>query len=502
MNRAAAPLIAAALTSLAALAGCTLGTPERVGGEPAADTRALTMLDPFSNGQEVTLFVNEVSRLSDGTLRIRVLPAGHDGADYEAATIHDVQEGRADLAFAASRAWDEFGAPSLRALGAPFLVDSYPLQERVLTSELVETMLEELQPSGLVGIGILPGPIRRPLGVADALAAPSDFQGMAIGTQQSRVADATLRALGARPQRLPADVSTLAGLAGIEHQVAAIESARLDAEGSHLMTNVNLWPRPIVVFASAPAHSRLSGDQRQILRTAAANVAAEMVAADRVLEAETGANLCRKGHTTFDTATSQQLQALHRAVEPVYNELERDPGTRTAIEAIKLLKQQLEEPPTEIKNCTPAPDALSDDATTEIDGVWTMETDRRAAYPEYQDENWGHWIYVFDRGRFAFTQENETACTWGYGTYAVHGNRMSWTFEDGGGIAPNNATNRPGEYFVFDFSAYRDTLTVTPVEGEISPVNFRDKPWRLLSHAASPESFSKRCPPPAAALDG
>lgn len=499
MSRATALLIAAALTGLASLAGCALGDSERVGGEPAADTRVLTMLEPLGQ-EEVTLLVNEVSRLSDGTLRIRVIPAGHDGADYEAATIRDVQEGRADLAFAASRAWDEFGAPSLRALGAPFLVDSYPLQERVLASGLVQTMLQELQPSGLVGIGILPGPIRRPLGVADTLAAPGDFQGMAIGTQQSHVADATLRALGARPQRLPVDVSTLAGLAGIELQVAAIDSGRLDADGSHLMTNVNLWPRPIVVFASAPAYGRLSGDQRQILRTAAANVVAEKVAADRGLEEETGANLCRKGRTTFDAATSQQLRALQRAVEPVYNELERDPGTRTAIEAIKLLKQQLAEPPTEIKNCTPASNTLGDDAATEIDGVWTMDTD--AAYPDIQDENWGHWIYMFDRGRFAITQENETACTWGYGTYAVHGNRMSWTFENGGGIAPNNAMNRPGEYFVFDFSAYRDTLTLTPVEGEISPLNFRAKPWRRLSHTASPESFSKRCPPPAAALDG
>jgi hypothetical protein len=51
-------------------------------------------------------------------------------------------------------------------------------------------------------------------------------------------------------------------------------------------------------------------------------------------------------------------------------------------------------------------------------------------------------------------------------------------------------------------SAYRDTLTVTPVKGEISPVNFRAKPWRRLSTTPSERFFSKRCPPPAAALAG
>ena len=502
MPRVAALRVAVALTVSVALAGCSIGDAERVGGERAADVRVLTMLDPISNRQELTQFANEVSRLSGGTLEIRFVTAGHDGADYEAATIRDVQDGRADLAFAGSRAWDEFGARRLRALGAPFLIDSYPLQEAVLTSGLVESMLEELEPLGLVGIGILPGPIRRPLGVANTLATPSGFRGLTIGTQQSGVADATLRALGAHPQRLPADVTSLVGLEGIEHSVTAIEVGRLDADGARLMTNVNLWPRPLVVFAGAAAYQELSADQHQILHDAAANAVSEKLAVERDLEAEAGRNLCRTNRITFESATPEQLEALRRVVEPVYRELERDPGTRAAIEAIEQLKQQLAEPPTQITNCQAAANASTSVAATEIDGVWAMDTDRRAAAPDYLDENWGHWIYVFDRGRFAITQENETACTWGYGTYAVDGNRMSWTFEDGGGIAPNNAMNRPGEYFVFDFSAYRDSLTVTPVDGEISPLNFRAEPWRQLSDTASREHFSENCPPPAAALHG
>ena len=137
---------------------------------------------------------------------------------------------------------------------------------------------------------------------------------------------------------------------------------------------------------------------------------------------------------------------------------------------------------------------------TEIDGVWTMDTVRDDAPPDYLDENWGHWVFVFSRGRFVITQENETSCTWGYGAYAVNGNRMSWTFLDGGGIAPNNATNRPGEYFVYDFSTYRDTITLSPVEGEVSPFNFSVHPWRLLTASPTYDHLSTRCPPPAQAL--
>ena len=491
-------LIAAALAS-ASFTSCLGGGSERVGGEPPTETRVLTMLDPFSNRQELTEFVSEVSRLSHGALQIRIVQAGHEGPDFEAATIRDMRHGRADLAFAASRAWDEFGARSLRALSAPFLIDSYRLQERVLTSDFVGSMLDELRPLGLAGIGILPGSIRRPLGVAHRLAAPGDFRGLTIGTQQSRVADATLRALGARPRRLPAGVSSLAGLDGIEHRVAAIESDRLDAEGSHLMTNVDLWPRPLVVFASARSYSRLTSDQRRILRAAAANAVPKKIAAERGLEAETSANICRKGRARFGSATAAELAALRRAVAPVYRKLERDAGTRTVIDGIKRLKQQVGGPPAEVPKCERAASPTSA-AETEIDGVWRMDTERSAARPDYLAENWGRWIYVFDRGRFAITQENQQACTWGYGTFAVDGNRMSWTFTDGGGLAPNNAQNKPGEFFVFDFSAYRDTLTVTPVKGEESPLPFRAKPWRRLSDTPSQRYFSKRCPPPGVAL--
>jgi TRAP-type C4-dicarboxylate transport system substrate-binding protein len=498
MTRAAL-LVSAAVTAAISLTGCPLGGSERVGDEPSPETRVLTMLDPFSNGAELTAFVEEVTRLSDGALEIRVVRGNYDGANFEADAIRDMQNGRADLAFAGSRAWDEFGARSLRALSAPLLIDSYRLQGRVLTSEIVKPMLDELRPLGLVGIGILPGNMRRPLGVAQALAAPADFRQLTIGTQQSRVAGATLRALGARPRRFPADVPSLEAVDGIENSVSAIEGGRLDVDGSHLMTNVALWPRPLVIFAGERTYSRLTSGQRRVLRTAAANVVPKKIESDRFLEVETSGNICRKGRATFDSASSSELQALRRAVEPVYRELERERGTRAAIEAIEGLKQQTGEPPSELPECERA-EAPAAHTATEIDGAWRMDTDRSAARPEYLEENWGRWIYVFDRGRFAITQENPDACTWGYGTFDVDGNRMTWTFTDGGGIAPNEAMNKPGEFFVFDFSAYRDTLKVTPVKGEISPRNFRDKPWRRLSDTPSRRHFSSRCPPPATAL--
>jgi TRAP-type C4-dicarboxylate transport system substrate-binding protein len=495
-------LLASAIAAAVSLAGCLGGGSERVGGEQSTDARVLTILDPFSNGQEVAAFDNEVARLSHGALRIRVVDGNYQGADFEAAAIRDMRDGRADLAFAGSRAWDEFGATSLRALGAPLMIDSYRLEKRVLQSDVVGPMLEELRPLGLVGIGILPGPLRRPFGISHPLAVPRDFKGLTIGTQQSSVADATLRALGASPRRLPADASGLTGVDGIERQVGAIESDRLDVRGSHVMTNVVLWPRPLVLFANERSYGELTSDQRSILRQAAANLVSKSTTTQEQFDAETSANLCRKGNATFDSATSGELRALRSAVEPVYRQLRSDRPTADALDSIERLKRQLDARPTDLPSCKRAAAERSTAAATKIDGVWRMDTDESASRPEFFPENWGHWTFVLDRGRFGFTQENKPSCTWGYGKFVVHGNRMSWTFTDGGGIAPSGAENRPGEFFVYDFSLYRDTLTVTPVKGRISPLNFRAKPWRRLSETPTRGYFSKRCPPPAAALGG
>jgi len=128
-----------------------------------------------------------------------------------------------------------------------------------------------------------------------------------------------------------------------------------------------------------------------------------------------------------------------------------------------------------------------------------MDSGRSAAAPEFLDENWGHWIFVFDGGRFAITQENGTSCTWGYGTYEVDGDQATWRFTDGGGQAPNDAENKPGEQFSYRLSAYRDTITLAPVKGATSPPNFNAEPWRRIG-SPSRAKLSRRCPPPAEAL--
>jgi hypothetical protein len=224
----------------------------------------------------------------------------------------------------------------------------------------------------------------------------------------------------------------------------------------------------------------------------------------RGFEQEGAGNLCRRG-LKFETASPGDLAALRTAVQPVYDTLARDPQTRKFLAAIAAIGKGVSAESAPQCRPTGQKDGEAVGGARQLDGVYRVTTtaeDLRAAGTPAGDvipEAYGTYTYVFDRSRFGYTQENRDACTWGYGTYAVKGNQVEWRFTDGGGTGPNNAFNRPGEFFLFGWSLYRETLTLTPVPGA-SPQNFWAKPWQRISTTPSARSFSKRCPPPDNAL--
>jgi TRAP-type C4-dicarboxylate transport system substrate-binding protein len=173
---------------------------------------------------ELKPFADEVAKLSRGALDMRFANAWRQGRpDYEVRLIRDVQAGRIKLGWAGTRAWDSVGVRAFDALHAPFLVDNYPLQERVLKSKLVDRMLARLEPLGLVGIGVLPGPMRVPSLRAAAPIRPAAFAGRKVAIQRSRVGAETISALGATPVEIPsgAPIDSL-DVDGVEQHLPSI----------------------------------------------------------------------------------------------------------------------------------------------------------------------------------------------------------------------------------------------------------------------------------------
>jgi TRAP-type C4-dicarboxylate transport system substrate-binding protein len=491
---------------MAALAGCARPGVDKAGGTRARPPVVLTMASFLGDTSELDGFAGEVRRLSAGTMRIDIKSRWRFGqVSFETGLIGDVRAGKADLGVVGSRAWDSVGVRSFQALSAPLLISSYALQGRVVRSPMIGQMLRGLRPLGLAGIGVLPGLLRKPAGIARPLLKPADYAGLRIGVVQSRVQDATMRALGATPVPIRAGGS-ITGLDGLEMSINSSIGNQANQYGKavkYLTANVNLWPRSLVLFANGTAWAALTPAQRRILRQAVTDDQAAETTVVRSGERTDTATLCRRGLLRFLTASPADLAALRRAVQPVYAQLQRDPQTRRYIRQIEAMRTGI--PSERAPRCGHT--ARLARTAGPLDGVWQV-TDTPAelrATPgtgagDVVPENYGAWTLVLDRGHFAVTQEDQQACTWGFGTFTVKGHRFEWLFIDGGGIAPTGATNHPGEFFIFRWSLYRGVLSLSRVAGAVSPSNFRVKPWRRISTTPSASFLSKGCLPPAGAL--
>jgi TRAP-type transport system periplasmic protein len=495
----------ACLAAAVTIAGCGgAHNDSKSGGKPAAQPTVLRLANFNGDPGIVQFFADEVARASHGTLRITFDNAPHGAdPDGEQETIRDVQQGRAALGATGARAFDSAGIDDFQALVAPFLISSYAQQQQVLQSDVAKRMLASLRRVKLTGVAVLPGPMRRMLGVKKSYRAVSDFAGTRIGLNRSKVGAATLHALGATPvdQTVPAQ---LTGLDGLETSYEYIAGNGFDRTSRSVTENIALWPRPIVIFANPRALRPLSSKQRQALLEAGLRVLPATTNATAATDREGAAQLCRSGFKLI-SATPAALRDLRAAVQPVYASLNRNVVTRGYVSEIGAMSSTTATPQDPTCSGRSASQGPRPKVASPLDGVYRMSASAAAVakadgVPTSQatPENYGDFVLVIDRGRFAMTQSNAKACTWGYGKAGFNSGRMDWVYTDGGGNAPTGAANKPGEHFVFQSTLYRGTLKLAV----IIPADFPYPParWHQISATPRAAALSRRCPPPATAL--
>jgi TRAP-type C4-dicarboxylate transport system substrate-binding protein len=482
---------------LLVIAGC--GSSDKAGGEQAGHARTLSLaLRDDSLGTSI-LFNEAVEHASGGGLLIATKIAWRAGEDNpEQGTIADVKSGRFDAALVSVRGLDTLGVDAFQPLVAPFLIDSLELERRVLADDVSARMVGAVERLGVVGVGLFPGGLRRPLGITRGLVAAPDYRHAFFGVRASKLAAASMTAIGADP-------GTFAGVPdegfdGIEMDYIGIAGNHYDTDGTTLPTNEVLWPRPLLLVVNRDVWGDLGASAQGAIRKAVHDSLDPAVRQLRRDDSESLAIVCRRAQTRMVQASASDLTGLRAAVAPVVAGI-RD---RDALRRIAALRDEVD--PATPASCPPPPVASNGEATP-IDGVWETRNDpddaRRLGHPESDivPENWGHWIWAYASGRWAFSQENDQACTWAYGTFVLRGDRMTVDVTDGGGIAPTPAMNKPGEHFEFKWSRFRDVLRLDQVhDGSTSPDNLTQTPFRLIGRDPARAPFASRCAPPLRAL--
>ena len=329
--------------------GCFSGSKDRAGGDIGPRTAVLTLAS-HDTGADVREWAEAVRRLSRGSLRIVIKSDWRrNEIDPEKDAIADVRAGKVGLASIPVRAYDTFGVRSFEGLLAPFLIDSYALEAKVLASHLPAQALSGVKPLGVRGIALLPGPLQHVVSVSDAMLAPSDYQAQPIGIRRSELAASTFRALGTTSIDLQPDADVLR-LGGVEGDLATLVARRVDTATADetLPSNVSFWPDVMSIVMNDKAFAALTPTQQEALEHAGrAALGPSMQRVER--DEHTALSLmCRDaaqpGHLAFLSATHSQRAALRAAVGPVYRRLRQRAATRRLIASVEAIKKHVTRP--------------------------------------------------------------------------------------------------------------------------------------------------------------
>src|SRR5215218_1361936 len=431
----AAPVIAAVVVAVAlGTNACDSSESDRAGGErpaepPAGRASTLTLANVNSEPDVLQRFAEKVEDFSSGSLRIRFKNSWGQGrrGNAEVNLIRDVEAGKADLGWAGSRAFDLVGDRAFGPLHAPMMIDSYALELKVLQDEeVVRPMLESLGQLGLQNVGVLPGPLRRPLATR-RLGAPADWSGMRIGHAGGEQIARSLRALGARP-RIIVSSGEFAGLDGVESHVTSIAGNGYHHDAPHLTGNVVLWPRPLVLFAGdGVTHAQL-----RVLQEAARAALPGVVGELRKSDEERLGVICRQD-LKLSFASGGALTRLRRAFRPVYASLEHDAATRATLSRIEQIASSLGEP-VEAVSC--GDDEPPPTAAAIPDGTYEVTTTPRDALRAGIEPNdpfvragVNHVTLDLHGGNFVLESDKDPD-GW-EGTYSVYRDRITVTGIDG-----------------------------------------------------------------------
>jgi TRAP-type C4-dicarboxylate transport system substrate-binding protein len=332
-------------------AGCFGGGGTKAGGE-SVNRITLAMETPDAPDADAEFFIQEVKRRTGG--RIRIVEAANEYSsgdpDNELRLVRALRSGKVKIAYVTSRAWERDGVLSFRALQAPFLITSYELLRRVATGPVGQEMLSSLERVGLVGLGLVPSELRRPLGRRELVSA-SDFRGARIRVVTSPTSVLAFRALGAVP--VTNLTSDQVGPALLKGRLDGVESSTHSISGytyaaPYLPSNLALFPKTQTIVIGRETFDRLSPNNQLALREAAAATVAHADPAGG--ERDEIRALCNEG-LHLVRATSAGLASLRHATARVYVELEREPQTKREIVGIEHLKQEVSASPDLLPAC-------------------------------------------------------------------------------------------------------------------------------------------------------
>ena len=334
-----------AIMVLAMTAACqTTQGSDKTGGDTVVLTLATFEDKPNANGQNhgPEAFVENLGKVSQGRLKVELKTEYGDGAaDAESKVVRAIATGEVDGGWPSTRAFARAGVPGLEVVEAPLTITSYAAQQALVSGPVASKLLARLEGSGVAGLGLTVGPLRRPFAADAPLLGPEDWNGISFRVFNSPVQADAVRALGATPADLSfsfIDQINEGKLRGAEFDIAQYEHNGFGTVAGNVTANVVLWPKMFVLALSQKRFDALMPQQQAWVRQAATQAVKASVDATYD-ETPLARTLCDNGARFLD-ATPGQVQGLRTRLRPVLDELAADPTSAQLLGDLQAIAAQ------------------------------------------------------------------------------------------------------------------------------------------------------------------
>ena len=344
---AARAVIAIVILAMTVACTTTQGS-DKTGGDTVVLTLATFEGQPNANiyalyGPGPAVFVEQLGKVSGGRVKVELKTEyGGEGApDAESKVVRAIAAGEVDGGWPSTRAFARGWVPGLEVVEAPMTITSYAAQKALVSGPVAGKLLARLEGSGMVGLGLAVGALRRPFAANQPLLGPEDWKGINFRVFNSPTQADAVRALGATP----ADVSFSwldqikeGTLQGGEFDIGGYEQSGGGTQAGNITANVVLWPKVFVLALSQKRFDALTSQQQAWVREAAAQAVKASVDATYD-ETPAARALCERGARFLD-ATPGQLQGLRARFRPVLDKLAADPTSAQLLGDLQAIAAQ------------------------------------------------------------------------------------------------------------------------------------------------------------------
>lgn len=273
-------------------------------------------------------FKSLVEERSNGQIRVMVYPNGTLYGDHD--EIQALALGAVDILAPSLSKFSRLGLSDFDVFDLPFLFENLETVRKVTQGPVGQELLQQLQRQQWVGLGFMDNGFKH-MSANKALIKPSDYVGLKMRVQASRVIAHQMRALGAIPVVLSFSETRLA-LAkkivnGTENPLSNFSTQQMHEVQSHLTLTRHGYLGYAVI-----THQRFWNGLPQYVQTLIKQAMSEsLIYGNQIVDEQNQKaliNIQASGKTELHQLTQQQRQDLKNAVHPVYEEWIKRKGTR------------------------------------------------------------------------------------------------------------------------------------------------------------------------------